>query len=295
MPKIAYVSHRFSRSSLQMIEKATAIIKEYDTQGLSLTLRQLYYQFVARGFLPNKQTEYKRLGSVINDARLAGLIDWYAIEDRTRSLQGVQHWGSPNEIIDAAAGSYRIDKWSDQEIVPEVWIEKEALSGVVAGICRRLDVNYFACRGYNSQSEQWHAGQRMLGRYQGEHQQKTLVLHFGDHDPSGLDMTQDNTKRLDMFTHFECVELRRMALNMDQVKKYNPPPNPAKVTDSRFAEYEQEHGDESWELDALEPNVIIDLIREAVLEVRDDNKWAARVKVEEKERAKLAKLAKEYK
>jgi hypothetical protein len=294
MPKIAYVSHRFNAGSTQMIAKANAIIEEYSQQGLSLTLRQLYYQFVARGFLPNKQNEYKRLGNVINDARLAGLIDWNAIEDRTRSLRGVSHWDRPNDILHSAAQSYRIDKWQGQEIRPEVWIEKEALSGVVAGICRELDVDYFACRGYNSQSEQWAAGQRMLYRYQ-EHGQRTLVLHFGDHDPSGLDMTNDNTSRLDLFTHNGCVELRRLALNMDQVLKYNPPPNPAKMQDSRFDKYQEEYGDESWELDALEPNVIINLIRQEVLGVRDDDKWNALVAREERERAKLAKLAKEYK
>lgn len=294
MPKIVYIQHRFSASSRQMIDKANAIIAEYGQQGLTLTLRQLYYQFVARGFLPNKQTEYKRLGSVINDARLAGLIDWDAIEDRTRYLRGTQHWDRPNDIIDAAARSYRIDKWEGQEIRPEVWIEKEALAGVFDRICRELDVSYFPCRGYNSQSEQWTAGQRMLYRYQNE-KQRTLILHFGDHDPSGLDMTKDNTERLDLFTRYEGVELRRLALNMDQVLKYQPPPNPAKVTDSRFDKYQEEHGDESWELDALEPNILIELVRQEVLAVRDDDKWDERVKLEEKQRAKLAKLAKETK
>jgi len=293
MPKIRYVNHRFSASSLALVAHAEKIVAEYDAQNLTLTLRQLYYQFVARGLIPNKQSEYKRLGSVINDARLAGLIDWYSIEDRTRSLHGTAHWEKPNDIIDAAANSYRIDKWSDQDIRPEVWIEKEALSGVVAGVCRELDIDYFACRGYNSQSEQWTAGQRMLRRFNATGQ-RTLVLHFGDHDPSGLDMTEDNTKRLEMFCG-EAIELRRLALNMDQVLKHNPPPNPAKVTDSRFEQYQAEHGDESWELDALEPNILIGLVRDNVLEVRDDALFEARRKIEERERAKLAKLAKEYK
>lgn len=78
-------------------------------------LRQLYYQFVARDLIPNKQTEYKRLGSVINDARLAGLIDWTAIEDRTRNLRKVSTWDTPNDILRSAASSFKLDLWENQD------------------------------------------------------------------------------------------------------------------------------------------------------------------------------------
>jgi len=91
MPKIAYKDKNFSPSTLAVIDQANEIIDEYQTDGLKLTLRQLYYQFVSRALIANKQSEYKRLGSIINDARLAGLVDWKAIEDRTRNLKRNSH------------------------------------------------------------------------------------------------------------------------------------------------------------------------------------------------------------
>lgn len=122
MPNICYVPRQFAADSLATIERANEIIREYAGQGFSLTLRQLCYQFVSRGLIANKDSEYKRLGSVINDARLAGLIDWQSIEDRTRFLRRNSHWNSPADIIDSAARSYALDKWAGQPYRPEVWL-----------------------------------------------------------------------------------------------------------------------------------------------------------------------------
>lgn len=266
MPKLRYVSKRFSPDSEEIIRKANEIIAEYSAQGFILTLRQLYYQFVARTWLSNTQTEYKRLGSIINDARLAGLVDWNSIEDRTRNLEHNSWWEGPEDILSALASQYHVDLWAGQKFRPEVWIEKEALVGVIERVCRELDVAWFACRGYNSQSEQWRAGMRLRNYLRKG--QTPVVLHLGDHDPSGLDMTEDNRKRLSMFVG-ETVDLKRLALNMDQVDRYGPPPNPAKVTDSRWAGYSAAHGDDSWELDALEPGAIVELVRDAVLSLCD--------------------------
>lgn len=125
MPKIKYVARNFSAASKDLIDKANIIIAEYEGQGFKLTLRQLYYQYVSRDFIPNTMKSYKNLGSVINDARLAGLIDWNAIEDRTRQVVTVNHWDNPSDIVSACASQFRIDKWEGQKFRPEVWIEKE--------------------------------------------------------------------------------------------------------------------------------------------------------------------------
>lgn len=292
MTLIAYVDQRFNKSSVAIIERANSIIAEYEGQGFQLTLRQLYYQFVARGFLANKQTEYKRLGSIINDARMAGRISWDAIEDRTRNLRGLTTWESPQQILDGAAQDFRHDLWADQDVRPEVWIEKDALTGVIEPICNELRVDCFACRGYSSQSEQWRAGQRFADR---EHaNQSTVILHLGDHDPSGIDMTRDNDDRLNLFVQHHTsgeVVVKRLALNMAQVRRYNPPPNPAKMTDSRVDDYIRKFGTSSWELDALDPPVIAKLIRDAVAKVRDDDKWEAALAREVAERTTLIKTA----
>jgi hypothetical protein len=99
MPKICYVPRKFQPDALDMISKANVIVEQYAAQGYDLTLRQLYYQFVSRGYIANRMSEYKRLGSVINDARLAGLIDWNRIEDRTRNLEKLASWQDPAELI----------------------------------------------------------------------------------------------------------------------------------------------------------------------------------------------------
>ena len=157
MPKIAYKEVNFQASSLETINLAIDIVDEYEVQGYDLTLRQLYYQLVARGFIPNNERSYKRIGNLINDARLAGLIDWYAITDRTRSMHKNNHWDNPAQIIRASIQQYAIDTRETQPNYIEVWVEKEALVDVVGKACKGLDVPFFACRGYVSQSEMWAA------------------------------------------------------------------------------------------------------------------------------------------
>lgn len=286
--KIQYVDKTFQGATLDVINLANTIVAEYEAAGFKLTLRQLYYQLVARGYIANKQTEYKRLGSIIADARLAGLVSWAAIEDRTRNMRGNSHWSNPEEIVRAAIYSYRVDKWDSQPMRPEVWIEKDALVGVIAGVCQRLDVNYFSCRGYVSASEMWSAGHERFRRYI-RNGQTPAIIHLGDHDPSGVDMTRDIRDRLALFSG-AAVVVERIALNWDQIEQYSPPPNPAKLTDSRVDGYIKLYGMDSWELDALEPQVLADLIEDTVLQMRDDDLWDDAVRREDEDKARLRQM-----
>ena len=297
MPKIKYQDINLGEKSLTLIATCNQIIAEYTAAGYILTLRQLYYQCVSRDIIPNKQSEYKRLGSIVNDGRLAGLIDWSMLEDRTRNVKSISHWDSPEEIIRAVASQYAIDKWEDQDVRPEIWIEKDALVGVVERICNELDVSYFSCRGYTSQSEMWGAAQRFIKHARSG--QGTHIIHLGDHDPSGIDMSRDIEDRIRMFmahhgfaSHY--FEFTRIALNRDQIDLYNPPPNPAKSTDSRFQGYMDIHGDESWELDALEPQVLSGLIRAKVDELRDDATYAEKQEQEDHEKEQLGKISDQW-
>jgi hypothetical protein len=284
-----FVDKKFRQSSLDIIEKANVILEEYEQQGLVLTLRQLYYQFVARGLIPNKQTEYARLGGIVNDARLAGLIDWAMMEDRTRYVRKVSAWDAPESIVEACASQYKEDLWRDQKYRPEVWIEKDALVGVIETACNELRTSYFACRGYASQSSQYEAGQRF--RDLKRRGQIPIIFHLGDHDPSGIDMTRDNSDRVRMFSLFAGFEVRRLALNMDQVQQYNPPPNPAKETDSRAAGYIDRFGNESWELDALNPTVIDALIRTNLERLIDRRRWDAALAQEDANKERLKAIS----
>lgn len=289
--KQSFVPRKFQGSALKIIEAADAIIAEYRSQGFTLTLRQLYYQFVARAIIPNKQSEYKRLGNIISNARLAGLIDWSGIEDRTRNLRTHAFWDSPANIIDACAWSYREDVWRFQTYRPEIWIEKDALVGVVEPAANRWRVPFFACRGYSSQSEQYSAGLRFQ-RYLSDGR-IPVILHLGDHDPSGIDMTRDNQDRLSLFAG-EQIEVIRLALNMDQVREYNPPPNPAKDTDARFEDYRALHGDESWELDALSPTVIDGLIENEMKRLVSQTSWDSALNIEGSNRSLLKRVSAQW-
>lgn len=289
MAMIKYQNFNFRPKSLEIIKQANHIINEYETQGYELTLRQLYYQFVARGIIPNSDREYKKLGSVVNNGRLAGLIDWEAITDRTRPSRGNNHWDSPQDIIEACANQFRIDTRADQDCYVEVWVEKDALLGIVEQICTKLDVPYFSCRGYVSQSSMWEAAQRFTRE---EESRETILIHLGDHDPSGVDMSRDIQSRLNMFG--ATVEVERIALLMDQIDKYNPPPNPAKITDSRCQGYIDNYGEESWELDALEPQVITELISDAVANYTHFARWEKQKKIQTNHRKDMKKVVADW-
>lgn len=274
--------------ALTDIDRAEQICREYATQGYDLTLRQLYYQFVARAWIPNNMRSYKRLGDIVNNARLSGRLDWRYIVDRTRNLSRLSSWTSPSSIIESAAYSYHIDLWSDQPTRVEVWVEKEALAGVVQRVADRWDCAWFSCRGYVSQSEMYYAAQR-LQNYVKRSDQDVLIIHLGDHDPSGLDMTRDISDRLALFMGGDSFRLTvdRIALNMDQIQQYQPPPNPAKTTDSRAAEYIAEYGEDSWELDALDPATLNGLIDGRIAEVVDADLYANRRDLMEDQRRSL--------
>jgi len=237
--KIAYKDKGFREESLMIIAIANDILNEYEKQGFDLTLRQLYYQFVARDILPNKQASYNRLGSIINDARLCGLIDWFSIVDRTRNLRSIGHFENPSELLMGAADAYALAMWEDQDVYVEVWIEKDALIGVIEGVCDEWDVPHFSCRGYVSQSEMWTAAMRMIRAERAG--QQPIIIHLGDHDPSGIDMTRDIQDRMSMFLAYG-VEVDRIALTYDQVEEKGCPPNPAKISDSRAVGYINKYG-----------------------------------------------------
>ncbi|KKN90034.1 hypothetical protein LCGC14_0231460 [marine sediment metagenome] len=296
--KISYKEWKPQAKTAGVVAKAIDIIDEYEAKGYILTLRQLFYQFVSRDLLPNDQESYNKLGDIIKNARMAGFINWTSLEDRTRFVRENQHWDNPMEILESARRGYAIDKWANQTTRIEVWIEKDALVGVIEGICVQLDVPYFSCRGYPSASEVWKAGQR-FNQYIKDGQ-KVVVLHLGDHDPSGLDMTWDLWKRLAVFTGYDYDQIkefyksetaytiiefdgdgllhdapiiRRLGLNFSQISRYNPPPNYVKFADKRVKNYVDHFGTDSWELDALDPGVINALIKDAILKIRDNTLW----------------------
>lgn len=295
MPLICYQDKKFRNSSLKLIALCNEIITDWNAKGYSLTLRQLYYQLVSRAVITNDEQSYDNIGAMLSDARLAGLVDWYAIIDRTRSLRALSHWGEPSEIVAGSAKQFNYDRWENQPTRVEVWVEKDALVDVVGQACNKFDVPFFSCRGYTSQSTMWGAARRME-QYLSD-AASVVILHLGDHDPSGLDMTRDINDRLTMFCEsdgYAAPIVKRIALNMDQIRQYNPPPNPAKLTDCRAKAYIAEHGHESWELDALQPDVIAKLVTDHISEFLDMKLFDAATARQNEARKTLELVSKSY-
>ena len=255
-----------------MIARIERIMQEYVAEGYVLTVRQLYYQLVARDIIPNTERSYKNTVRLVNEARLAGLLDWDAIEDRTRGFLKRPSWKSGKEILESCAAQFHMDMWHDQPCRLFCIVEKEALAGVLDRVCRKYDIPLLPARGYPSASvlREFAKAELLNPR------QRILILHLGDHDPSGIDMTRDLTERLRLLSRRNPFELIRIALTMDQIEDQEPPPNPAKTTDSRFADYQMLYGDESWELDALRPQFLSRLVEEHISEVIDRQRWIAR-------------------
>lgn len=289
MSREKFVEHRFSQNSQILIVQANEILKEYAGQGYRLSLRQLYYQLVVRATIENSDRSYKRIGSLVSDARLAGLLDWNMIEDRNRETQVNSHWKSPMDILHAAAQSFQTDKWEDQPCHVEVMVEKDALSGILWPVCEKWDVRFTANKGYSSSSAMYEAAKRMSRMH--DKGKDLVVLYLGDHDPSGIDMTRDITERLSLFTYNSPMTVRRLALNFDQVEVWNPPENPAKESDSRFETYRAEFGESSWELDAVEPGTLGELVADAIKDVVDMDLFDQAKASEEEMRARIQKLA----
>lgn len=289
--KEKFVEKTFSLANQEMIATINNILSDYRRQGYRLSLRQLYYQMVARALIENSLQSYKRIGDLVSNARLAGLVDWAMLEDRGRETISPPMWTDPAEIVQAAASQFAIDRWADQRNHVEVMVEKAALEGVLIPVCRDLGIRFTANRGYSSSSTMYEAGKRIAEKVNED--KDVYVLYLGDHDPSGVDMTRDVRERLSLFARWDICT-KRLALNMDQIERLNPPENPAKLTDSRANAYITEFGMSSWELDAIEPAQLARIVTEAVEQLRDDDLWEQALAREAEMKSELISFVNSY-
>lgn len=262
---------KLAPKTMEIIFQVNKILYEYHRMDIKMNLRQIYYQFIARdlfsddwvdeaynlknGLAPdtkNTQKNYKRLGTIINKGRMAGHIDWDRVVDQTRAVKDWLAYESPQAFLERVLPLYQRDLWEDQGMRMEIWIEKEALTGVIAPVCKEMRVPYFACKGCPSQSSMYEARNRIL-RAQ-EDNELHVILYMGDHDPTGLDIDRDVKSRLEKMTRGD-VSFSRIALTMKQIDELQPPPNPVKHTDARSKRYEEQYGESnagSWTLWSLD-------------------------------------------
>jgi len=288
--KEIYKKHRFNAANTKMITLCNSIIDKYLKQGLRLTLRQLYYQLVSMAIIKNKEREYKNLSTLISNARLAGLIDWEAIEDRIRTPFKSNEFQDINDLINTATAVYRLPRWKGQDTYAELWVEKDALAGVLRPLAQEYHVTLMVNRGYSSQSAMYESAQRIINSVDtydcDEH--NTVIFYLGDLDPSGEDMVRDIQNRLQMFE--ANVEVKKVALTIEQVNHFNPPPNPTRLSDPRASDFLKKYGESSWEVDALPPEELTRIIREQFERVIDREEMNKIVSKEKKDIKQLKDL-----
>jgi 5S rRNA maturation endonuclease (ribonuclease M5) len=326
----------------EVVSSTNEIIEEY---SVPLTVRQTYYRLISPPFqlFANNLNNYKGFDKILTRARERGDIDWRRLEDRARSTIGVACrlfgtqtrvvtsmsdfeycWNSGehylNTVLDELKNCHNdfgLSMWETQPQYMEVWVEKDALASLFSTVARGFRVIVFPSRGYSSLTKIKEAVEdRFMERI--KHGQYIGVLHFTDHDPSGLNMTSDINKRLGEYLKHALIKLdeddhetfkqiinkintnkkslcqiTRCALTYEQVKWFNLASNPTKLSDSRAKEYNVKYGDECWELDALPPDELQKIIRSAIIDSIDSKAWTARQNLIEQERSALqAKLQK---
>lgn len=292
---------KLNAKSMEYLEAVNSIVEDYQSQGYKLTLRQLYYQLVSKNIIPNKDTEYKKLSRVLTEGRMAGFVDWGAIEDRLRRPQNVYTVSDIPGALKDTYKQYRLDRRIGQKTMLEVWVEKDAISNVLKPVTQKYGVNLLVNRGYGSATAMKDAYDRFSWRLQSNAiygVDEVIILYLGDHDPSGLDMIRDIQERISLMLEIDGTELSfnviPIALTKEQIRKYNPPPNPAKITDSRSDSYIAEHGRVSWEVDALPPNVLHKLLDDSIVQYLDLKKYNKVVKREAKEKAEIKLFIDKY-
>lgn len=343
--KLRFRKVKLSKSNIERLTLINSIVEDYQRQGYKLTLRQLYYQLVSRDVIANKQAEYSNLSKLLKEGRMGGIVDWDAIEDRLRVPDKPATFSSPKSILEAAASQFRMDRQKGQSVYLEVWVEKDALSGVLSRVTHEYHVPIMVNRGYSSASAMYDAYNRFADAITDDGASKIKILYLGDFDPSGKDMIRDVTDRVleffkgsrsfyesfeeryredgdfrtktyeagvEMFgdlseesEHYQYTfayqayvesifEVCPIALTDEQIREYNPPPNPAKISDPRAADYIAKYGDKSWEVDALKPEVLDLLLHNEIRKVLDQTTYNEVVRKEREEKIKLKAFIENY-
>ncbi len=255
-----------------------------------MTLRQLYYQLVVKNIFANQQKNYAKLSDLLGEARMCGLCDWDVIEDRIRVPKFPNEWDNIDAAMKTLIQVYRRKRWADQDNYVEVWVEKDALSGVLEPITSDFHVHLLVNRGYSSISAMRDSSLRF--RIAAQEGKSCYLLYLGDHDPSGEDMVRDISARLGELR--ADIELTKIALTREQIDEHQLPPNPAKMSDPRAAKYVDEHGNESWEVDALPPAVLNDILTGSLEELLDRDRYEAVKEKEEDDKETMRQFGKSH-
>lgn len=272
----------------EYVKATNDIISQYD---ILLTVRQIFYRLVSSGFIQNTINSYKLFDRMITRGRERGDIDARSIVDRARQVMGGDYGYASvqdfvrtkiSELEDTEQYTRRI--WDDQPQYVEAWVEKDALATLFSSIADGYRVVTYPSRGYSSYTKVYEAINKRFSLYGNR---PITILHFSDHDPSGLNMTEDIQSRL--YRYGSHAKVKRIALTYIQVRQFGLEPMPTKISDSRWREYSLQYGNQCWELDALPPNELQNIIRDSIKGHIDVSRWNKTFKEIEKEKQSLQK------
>ena len=235
---------RSTRRSAAQVQNLKDLICEVVSEDPPMTVRQIFYQLVSRGVIGKTENEYKQtVVRLLGSMRRDGSFPWHWIADNTRWMRKPNTHGSLEEMMDDSVRLYRRDLWRSQNAYVEVWLEKEALSGVLYRVTERYDVPLMVTRGYPSLTFLHNAAQTLSCE-----EKPIFLYYFGDHDPSGLDIQRKVEEDLYEFSGAD-FEFRRIAVTPEQVEEMNLPVRPTKRTDTRSKNF----AGGSVEVDAISP------------------------------------------
>lgn len=278
--------------TLLYIDRCSEVLDELRADW-PLTVRQLYYQLVARGLIKNTNNDYRRLSHNMVLARLQDLVPWEAIEDRTRGLLSSAGWPDANAFRDEQLGGfmsgYRRDLLQSQSGALEIWVEKDALSTIIHSVALKYCVPVVPARGFASLSALHNLAERVS--LNGTRQM--LILYFSDLDPSGEEMLPAilHTLQVEM-TLGGLVEGIRCALTPEQVDKFSLPPAPVKRSDSRARKFTVKHGSGAGvvELDALPPRELRQIVRASIESQLDIGRFKKEQQREAEEKTRIEQM-----
>lgn len=279
---------KWTNFQFDKLNKILVILNELK-KYIPLTLRQIYYQLVGKGFIENKYTEYIMLSNLLKWARIDGYISWDCIEDRVRKYHNLCGWNNSSVFkkreTEIFLEGYSRDLLQTQNKYIELWIEKDALSSIFVKTAKFYTIPVVVCRGFSSVSFLNDFKNRIMAKKD----KKPVMLYFGDFDPSGVEMLKSMQTTLTEELGIEDINFKRVALLKEDIDKYKLPhsPDALKKTDTRAKKHLIDYGDLAVELDALRPDILEQKIIDAIEGELDAKAFYKEVEINDKELEEL--------
>ncbi len=273
---------RRSKAAIQAIRDAMRTVLQAERP---MTVRQVYYRMVSAQVIDKTEAQYDTVCRLLTAMRRDREIPYGWLADATRWQRKPRTFSSLPEMLENSQRFYRRAIWDSQKVYVEVWLEKDALSGVLFDVTAEWDVPLMVTRGYPSLSFLHSAAAEIANQDKPCH-----LYYFGDHDPSGIDIPRRVLKELQGFAPDAEIHFERVAVTRHQIEDYNLTTRPTKKSDSRSKSFVGE----SVEVDAIPPNNLRDLVRKCITQHIDHGEHIRLQRVEKAERETLQAIARDY-